>query len=79
MKVVIIIPTYNEKGNVERLITILEKEIFPLILNHDMNILVADDNSPDKTADEVRKLMNKWKNGIIYLKNDYNNEYMEME
>ncbi len=62
MKVVIIIPTYNEKGNVERLITILEEEIFPSIKNHDMNILVADDSSPDKTADEVRKLMNKWKN-----------------
>src|ERR1035437_7809471 len=62
MKVVIIIPTYNEKGNVERLITILEEEIFPLIKNHDMNILVADDSSPDGTADEVRKLMNKWKN-----------------
>ena len=62
MKVVIIIPTYNEKGNVERLITILEEEIFPSIKNHDMNILVADDNSPDKTADEVGKLMNKWKN-----------------
>ena len=62
MKVVIIIPTYNEKGNVERLITILEKEIFPQIKNHDMNILVADDNSPDGTAEEVKKLMSKWKN-----------------
>lgn len=62
MKVVIIIPTYNEKGNVERLITILEEEIFPSIKNHDMNILVADDSSPDGTADEVKKLMNKWKN-----------------
>jgi dolichol-phosphate mannosyltransferase len=62
MKVVIIIPTYNEKGNIERLITILEEEIFPTIKNHDMNILVADDSSPDGTADEVRRLMNKWKN-----------------
>jgi dolichol-phosphate mannosyltransferase len=62
MKVVIIIPTYNEKGNIERLITILEEEIFPSIKNHDMNILVADDSSPDGTANEVRKLMNKWKN-----------------
>jgi dolichol-phosphate mannosyltransferase len=62
MNVVIIIPTYNEKGNVERLITILEEEIFPTIKNHDMNILVADDNSPDGTAEEVKKLMNKWKN-----------------
>ena len=27
-----------------------------------MNILVADDNSPDGTAQEVKKLMEKWKN-----------------
>ncbi len=62
MKVVIIIPTYNEKGNIEKLITTLEEEIFPQIKNHEMSILVADDNSPDGTADEVKKLMKKWKN-----------------
>ena len=62
MKVVIITPTYNEKGNVDKLIPILENEIFPKIKNHDMNILVADDNSPDGTADEVKKLMQKWNN-----------------
>ena len=62
MKVVIIIPTYNEKGNVERLIQILEDKIFPTIKNHNMNILVADDNSPDGTSDEVKKLMVKRKN-----------------
>jgi dolichol-phosphate mannosyltransferase len=62
MKIVIILATYNEKGNVERLITILENEVFPKIKNHEMHILVADDNSPDGTADEVRKLMSKWKN-----------------
>ncbi|OGH37517.1 MAG: hypothetical protein A3B44_02900 [Candidatus Levybacteria bacterium RIFCSPLOWO2_01_FULL_38_21] len=62
MKVVIITPTYNEKGNIDRLIPILENEIFPKIKNHDMNILVADDNSPDGTANEVKKLMQEWKN-----------------
>src|SRR5680860_106490 len=62
MKVVIIIPTYNEKGNVDRLIPILEEEIFPQIKNHDMNILIADDNSPDGTAEDVKKLMGKYKN-----------------
>lgn len=62
MKVVIIIPTYNEKGNIERLIEILENNIFPQIKNHDMNILVADDNSPDGTADVVKELIKKWKN-----------------
>lgn len=62
MKVVIINPTYNEKGNVDKLIPILENDIFPRIKNHEMSILVADDNSPDGTADEVRKLMKKWSN-----------------
>ena len=62
MKIVIIPVTYNEKGNIERLIAILEENVFPKIKNHEMYILVADDNSPDGTGDEVRKLMKKWKN-----------------
>src|SRR5579862_2698624 len=62
MKVVIIITTYKEKGNIERLIEILETQIFPKIKNHDMNILIADDNSPDGTEDVVRNLMKKYKN-----------------
>jgi len=62
MKIVVIPATYNEKGNIERLITILEEEVFPKIKNHDMYILVADDNSPDGTGNEVRKLMKKWTN-----------------
>ena len=62
MKVVVILPTYNEKGNIERLIPVLEEEIFPKIKNHAMHILVADDNSPDGTADEVRKLIKKYAN-----------------
>ena len=62
MKVVVIPATYNEKGNIERLITIFEEEVFPKIKNHEMYILVADDNSPDGTGEEVRRLMRKWKN-----------------
>lgn len=62
MNVVIIVPTYNEKGNIERLIDILEREIFPKIKKHNMSILVVDDNSPDGTADQVRNLMKRWKN-----------------
>lgn len=67
MKIVVIPATYNEKGNIERLITILEEEAFPTIKNHDMHILVADDNSPDGTADVVRSLMKKWKNLDVSL------------
>lgn len=62
MKVVVITATYNEKGNIEHLISILEEEVFPKIKNHDMHILVADDNSPDGTGQAVINLMRKWKN-----------------
>ncbi len=62
MNVVIVIPTYNEEGNIERLIDILEKEVFPTIQNHKMSILVADDSSPDKTEKIVREYMQKYDN-----------------
>ena len=62
MKAVIIIPTYNEKGNIEQVIEILETDIFPQIKNHDMSILVAEDSSPDGTEEAVRGLMKRWKN-----------------
>ena len=65
MKVVVILPTYNEKGNIEKLIHILEEDVFPKIKDHQMQILVADDNSPDGTAEEVRTLMKKYNN--LYL------------
>ncbi len=62
MNVVIVIPTYNEEGNIERLIEILENDIFPKIKNHKMSILVADDSSPDGTENIVREYMKKYDN-----------------
>ena len=47
----ILIPTYNERGNIALLIP----EIFST--NPDVAILVIDDSSPDGTAEEVRSLM----------------------
>ena len=61
MKVVVIIPTYNEKGNIERIVPITE-EVFKKIKNYEMAILVADDNSPDGTAEGVMELAKKYKN-----------------
>ena len=62
MKIVIILPTYNEKINMEKMIPVLEKEVFPKIKNYEMHILVADDKSPDGTADVVRDYMKEYKN-----------------
>ncbi|MEK7659271.1 MAG: polyprenol monophosphomannose synthase [Patescibacteria group bacterium] len=53
MKIIIIIPTYNEKEN----IVSLAHSIFE---HHpDVSILVVDDNSPDGTADLVKELQKK--------------------
>lgn len=67
MNVVIVLPTYNEKGNIVKLIPILEEKVFPEVKNHKMSILVVDDNSPDGTADEVRNFMKRWKNVRLNL------------
>lgn len=62
MKIVVILPTYNEKINMEKMIPVLENEVFPKITNHHMHILVADDQSPDGTAAVVRQYMQKYPN-----------------
>jgi dolichol-phosphate mannosyltransferase len=51
MKIAVIIPTYNEKENIQRLI----KTIFDLQIS-DLEIIIVDDNSPDGTAKIVEKL-----------------------
>ncbi|MDZ4661757.1 MAG: polyprenol monophosphomannose synthase [Pseudomonadota bacterium] len=50
MKSLVVLPTYNERENVKKLI----EEIFST--SSDLEILVADDNSPDGTAEVVRAL-----------------------
>lgn len=47
----IIIPTYNEKENIERMISTL------LSLEHSFDVLVVDDGSPDGTAALVKGMM----------------------
>lgn len=69
MKIVVISPTYNEKENIEKLIPHLEKEIFPQIKNHEMWLLIADDRSPDGTADVVKKYMKEYKNLELLIGN----------
>ena len=59
MKILIIIPTYNEAMN----ITPLLKELFDnIFLNKEINVLIVDDNSPDGTADIAEKLQSEYKN-----------------
>lgn len=55
MKIVIILPTYNEKDNIRLLIPALAGQFTGI--RHEMHVLVVDDNSPDGTADAVREMM----------------------
>ncbi len=57
----VIIPTYNEKENIEAIITaVLELPIL-------FQVLVIDDGSPDGTADIVKKMMKGKYKGCIEL------------
>lgn len=53
-KNLVIIPTYNEKENVEKMI----RKVFSL--NTIFHILIVDDNSPDGTAEIVKNLMEEF-------------------
>ncbi|MEO0262694.1 MAG: polyprenol monophosphomannose synthase [candidate division WOR-3 bacterium] len=62
MKVLIVIPTYNERENVEKII----EEIFKFLPS--ANILIVDDNSPDGTSEIVKEIMKKDKRVNLILK-----------
>jgi len=57
---VVIIPTYNEKENIERMI----RTVFGL--EHPFHLLIIDDNSPDGTADIIKRLMPEY-DGRLHL------------
>ena len=63
----IILPTYNEAGNIIKLIKAIIKNIKKTNLQPE--IIVVDDNSPDGTADEVLKLTKKLPVKLLIRKN----------
>ncbi len=58
---IIIIPTYNEKENIEKII----RAIFAL--EQSFHILVIDDGSPDHTADIVKRLIKEEFDGQLFI------------
>lgn len=58
---IIIIPTYNEKENIEKII----RAIFAL--EQSFHILVIDDGSPDHTADIVKRLIREEFDGQLFI------------
>ncbi|MBU0579013.1 glycosyltransferase, partial [Patescibacteria group bacterium] len=51
-KAIVIIPTYNERDNIEPTISRVFDNFYQ-IKNWEMHILVVDDTSPDKTYEVV--------------------------
>ena len=63
-KTLIFTATYNEKENIKYLIENLNK------LNKDIDILIIDDNSPDKTWEILQKLEKEIKNLKVIIRNN---------
>lgn len=63
-KLVYIIPTYNEKENIEQMLLYVER-ILKKIKGYKSSIVVVDDNSPDGTGNIVSVFKKKYKN--VYL------------
>ena len=64
---VVIIPTYNEIDNIERLL----RNIFAL--QRAFHILVVDDNSPDGTAQKVQELQGFYKEKLFLINREKKN------
>lgn len=60
----VIIPTYNEIENVERII----KNVFSL--QRDFHILIVDDNSPDATAGLVKKIQLEYPESLFLIERE---------
>ena len=67
-KLVILIPTYNESGSIDKLLNALAR--FKEDDSVDFDVVVIDDNSPDKTAEIVDKMSLAWVTVIRREKKD---------
>ncbi len=65
-KAFVIIPTYNERENIQKVIPLL-LDVFKKVPNWNLGIVVVDDSSPDKTYEVVANLAKKHKNVHLVL------------
>lgn len=69
MKIVVVIPTYNEVENVKKVIP-ATLESFAKIPHHECHILVVDGNSSDGTGEAVRELSRKHPNVHLLMEKE---------
>ncbi|MBD0289408.1 MAG: glycosyltransferase, partial [Flavisolibacter sp.] len=58
MEKLVIIPTFNEKENIEAIVQAIYD------LQQDFHVLIIDDSSPDETADIVRQIQPRFNNTV---------------
>ena len=61
MKKIVIIPTFNEIENIEKII----RKVFSL--DEDFHILIIDDGSPDGTAGVIKKIQNEFPDSLFLI------------
>ena len=63
-KIIVLIPTYNERENIEELVN----KILSLPVDCDLTVFVVDDDSPDGTAGAVERLAEKDPRVLLLLR-----------
>ena len=67
MKVSVILPTYNEKGNVKVIIT----QVYKYVGEDLLEVIVVDDNSSDGTQEIIKNIQQEFKNlRLVVRKNE---------
>ncbi len=66
MKVSVIVPTYNERDNMAPLV----ERINTVMSERDYEVIVVDDNSPDRTVDAVQALADRYPVKVIKRMNE---------
>jgi len=68
----VIIPTYNEKENIERMV----RKVFSL--PKDFHLLIVDDGSPDGTAAIVKELQKEFEGRLFIMERVSNGRLQEL-
>ena len=63
-KILVFTATFNELDNIKELVLSIKEQ------PSDPHILIIDDNSPDGTSEEIKKLQNNFKNLFLIKRNN---------
>jgi dolichol-phosphate mannosyltransferase len=69
----IVLPAYNEEGNIERVVREAAAAVTPLVASHE--IVVVDDGSRDATADILARLTGEMGGGLRVVRHPVNEGY----